>query len=208
MELCAPPSILRRRSEHERTSSSSLRYDELSPERALRSLYAQDALIELVKAVTGANRVFRLADPLGAASVNIFKKSWEHAWHFDEAEFTVTLSLQRAEAGGDFECTEPLRASEDDLAFDAAAAVINEHSRYSAQPFRDAALPKVRATHYEPGTLQIFNGRCSMHRVSPVVGATTRLSAVFCYNSQPGFVNSPETQELFWGRALQPEQQQ
>ena len=77
-----------------------------------------------MKAVTNAGRVFRLADPLGAASVNVFEPSWEHAWHFDEAEFTVTLSLQCADGGGDFECTEPLRQSEDDLAYDATAAAV------------------------------------------------------------------------------------
>jgi len=38
-------------------------------------------------------------DPIGACTINVFREGWHHAWHFDEAEFTVTLSLQAADEG-------------------------------------------------------------------------------------------------------------
>ena len=69
----------------------------------------------------------RLGDPLGAASINIFRPGWNHAWHFDEAEYTTTLCLQQAEEGGEFEFSAPLRDSDGDLAADAVAGIVNAH---------------------------------------------------------------------------------
>jgi hypothetical protein len=184
-----------------RTRVASTACDELDPGRAIRALYASDELLGLVKAITGKN-AHRLADPLGAASINVFRSGWAHAWHYDESEFTVTLSLVQAAEGGAFEFTEPLRRSVDDLAFDTTAAVINDHSEYAVEP-GGAACPAVRAAPFAPGTLQIFAGRCSLHRVSKVEGE--RLVAVYCFSDVEGFVNSPEVQRMFWGRAVRPD---
>ena len=184
------------RNQQMRTRVASTACDELDPSRAIRALYASDELLGLVKAITGRS-VHRLADPLGAASINVFRSGWAHAWHYDESEFTVTLSLVQAAEGGAFEFTEPLRRSVDDLAFETTAAVINDHSEYAVEP-AGAACPSVRTAPFAPGTLQIFAGRTSLHRVSEVKGE--RLVAVYCFSDVAGFVNSPEVQRMFWGR--------
>lgn len=189
------------RNKQMRTRVASTACDELAQSRSVRALYASDALLELVKAVTGTKSVHRLADPLGAASINVSRSGWAHAWHYDESEFTVTLSLVQSDEGGAFEFTEPLRQSVDDLAYEATAAVINQHSEYAVEP-AGAACPAVRAAPFAPGTLQIFAGRSSLHRVSEVKGE--RLVAVFCFSDKEGFVNSPEVQRMFWGRAMGP----
>ena len=81
-----------------------------------------------------ASTLYPLADPLGAASINVFRPGWYHAWHFDEAEFTTTLCLQDAEVGGAFEYSLPLRTTGDSLAAEDVAAVINAHSEYRVEP--------------------------------------------------------------------------
>ena len=189
------------RNQQMRTRVASTACDELDESRAIRALYASDELLGLVKAITGKN-AHRLADPLGAASINVFRSGWSHAWHYDESEFTVTLSLVQAAEGGAFEFTEPLRRSVDDLAYETTAAVINDHSEYGVEP-AGAACPAVRAAPFAPGTLQIFAGRSSLHRVSKVEGE--RLVAVYCFSDVEGFVNSPEVQRMFWGRAVRPD---
>ena len=189
------------RNKQMRTRVASTACDELDESRAIRALYACDELLGLVKAITGRS-VHRLADPLGAASINVFRSGWSHAWHYDESEFTVTLSLVQAAEGGAFEFTEPLRRSVDDLAFETTAAVINDHSEYAVEP-AGAACPSVRTAPFAPGTLQIFAGRTSLHRVSEVKGE--RLVAVYCFSDIEGFVNSPEVQRMFWGRAVRPD---
>ena len=57
---------------------------------------------------------------------------------------------------------------------------------------------------FDPGTLQVFAGRYSLHRVRAISADSTndRLVAVLCFASQPGLVNSPSVQKMFWGRTV------
>jgi alkylated DNA repair dioxygenase AlkB len=97
-----------------RTVVASIAYDLLPANSPLRELYTWDPLVEFVRGVIGAPELHRLADPLGACSINVFRPGDFHAWHFDESEFTTTLMLQEADDGGWFEndessaCRSPL----------------------------------------------------------------------------------------------------
>jgi hypothetical protein len=51
-----------------------------------------------------------------------------------------------------------------------------------------------------PGTLTLFRGRYSLHRVTPVVGDRLRLNAVFAYVDQPNVEFSAYARQLFYGR--------
>jgi hypothetical protein len=66
----------------------------------------------------------------------------------------------------------------------------------------DAAIPELHTLDFRPGTLSIFSGSKSLHRVTKVKGDCSRLVAVLTFASRPGFRNSPEVQKLFWGRSL------
>ena len=52
----------------------------------------------------------------------------------------------------------------------------------------------------EPGTLSLFRGHHSMHRVTPVEGSTIRINAVLAYAEEPGHTLNELTQKLFYGR--------
>lgn len=54
----------------------------------------------------------------------------------------------------------------------------------------------------EPGDLQIFKGRYSLHRVAPLRGKTPRYVAIFSYVEQEGMVGSPERTKQLYGRVL------
>jgi hypothetical protein len=54
---------------------------------------------------------------------------------------------------------------------------------------------------FRPGTLSIFSGSRSLHRVTTVRGNVSRLTAVLTFATRPGFCNSAAVQELFWGRS-------
>lgn len=197
-----------------RTRVSSVAFDQIGP--TLRALYESEELLAFVSALT-QRRLFRLADPLGACSINVFREGWDHAWHFDESEYTVTLSLQQAERGGDFLFTPPLRRSADELALDAVASVIRARTKHTfeeppprstvAESSRDTetlpALPVVRTAPFRPGTLQVFAGRYSLHAVTRTSGARERLVAVLCFATEPNVRNSPAVQQMFWGRSVE-----
>jgi len=180
-----PPDHPRRR--RLRTIVGSVAYDLLPPDSLLRRLYDWDNLIEFVRLVLDRPALYRLADPLGALSINVFRPGGRHAWHFDEAEYTTTIMLQEAEEGGHFEYLPHLRRP-DGGEYDAIRRVLDGDER------------GVRRLPFTAGTLSIFAGRLSMHRVTEVLGSRLRLVAVLAFNGEPNVANSDEVRQLFWGR--------
>ena len=170
----------------ERTFVGSIPYDRIGNGSSLRHLYLWDPLKDFVRAVLGKPRLHRFADPLGACSVNVFVDGGEHGWHFDESEFTVTLMLQAPETGGGFEYVPGIRGREDEKAI-VAAVLDGDRERVLELPFT-------------AGTLLVFGGRRTLHRVTRVGGARPRLVPVLAYAERPGLRNSEAVRKLFWGR--------
>lgn len=169
------------------TQVGSIAFDEIGPDAALRKLYLWDPLATFVGAVLERQPFYRFADPLGACSVNVFRPGMGHGWHFDEAEFAVSLMLQTAEKGGEFDYVPFLRPRRGED-FDAVRTVL------------DGDETKVRRLPFEPGTLSIFHGRRSLHRVMRCSGRRDRLVAILCFASEPNAVNSDAFRKLYWGR--------
>lgn len=170
-----------------RTIVGSVAYDRLTAGSPLRRLYGWNNLIEFVRLVLDRPTLYRLADPLGALSINVFRPGGYHAWHFDEAEYTTTIMLQEAEEGGCFEYMPHLRRP-DGGEYGTIRRVLDGDER------------GVQRLPFTAGTLSIFAGRLSMHRVTEVLGERLRLVAVLAFNGAPGVTNSDEVRQLFWGR--------
>ena len=174
------------RARQEETYVGSVAYDLIPEEASLRTLYNWDPLRDFIGAVLGKPKLHRFADIMGACSINVFKDGGEHGWHFDESEFTVTLMLQPPEKGGAFEYVPQIRGLTD------------EHERVGR--ILDGDRDGVVELPFTPGTLLIFGGNQTIHRVARVSGATKRLVPVLCYAEKEGVTNSPEVRKLFWGR--------
>jgi hypothetical protein len=169
------------------TQVGSIAWDLIEPSASLRRLYLWDPLVAFVGAVLERDPFYRFADPLGACSVNVFRPGMGHAWHFDEARFSTTLMLQAAEEGGDFEFV-PFLRPEHGEDYDAVGRILDGDERDVVR------LP------FAPGTLSIFHGSRSLHRVTRCAGRRDRLVAVLCFAGEPGAVNSDAVRRLFWGR--------
>lgn len=170
----------------EKTRVGSVAYDLLPAESTLRTLYKWPPLKDFIAGVIGKDGLHYLADPLGACSINVFRDGGQHGWHFDESEFTVTLMLQQPDVGGAFEYLPMIRGRKDES--DQIKCAI------------DANNDDVRHLPFTPGTLSIFNGRDTLHRVTRVEGERFRLVPVLCYSTQPDQMNSPTVRKMFWGR--------
>lgn len=170
----------------EQTYVGSVAYDRIDESAHLRRLYQWDPLKDFIGAVLGKRDFYRFADPLGACSINVFVDGGEHGWHFDESEFTVTLMLQPPESGGAFEYVPQIRGLQDEKEI-VARVLDGDRSRVVELPFT-------------AGTLLIFGGRQTIHRVTKVRGKRPRLVPVLCYSEDPNLVNSESVRKLFWGR--------
>ena len=170
----------------QRTFVGSVGYDLIDEQSALRQLYLWAPLKDFIGYTLDKQPLFHFADPLGACSINVFVDRGQHGWHFDESEFTVTLMLQPPESGGTFEYAPLIRGLDNEKAL-VNAILDGDRSRVVELPFT-------------AGTLLIFGGQRTLHRVTQVHGARPRLVPVLCYSEQPGRQNSDAVRQLFWGR--------
>jgi hypothetical protein len=151
-------------------------------------IYEYAPLVAFIAATMDKPTLFTMQDPLARANVMSYRKGEALNWHFDRSEFTTTLLLQAPETGGAFEYRTNLR-SDADANFEGVAALL------------DGADPQVQTLYVKPGTLNVFRGKNTAHRVTPVGGPRNRLIAVFSYYERPGVMFSEEERLGFYGRA-------
>ena len=101
----------------------------------------------------------------------------------------MTLAIQNAQSGGVFEYSPHLRTPTDEN-YAGVTRVLDG----------DSTL--IRKLDLEPGDLQIFKGRYSLHRVTPLAGHTMRYVAIFSFAREPNMVGSPERTRQLYGRVL------
>lgn len=164
--------------------------DNFGSDSALRAIYEWPAFFEFMRTALDEpeDRFFRYGDPLADVIVNMAGEGNGFPWHFDTNNFTVTLAIQNADEGGDFEYAPNIRTGGEN--FEAVREVLDETS------------DQVTSLTLEPGDLQIFKGRYSLHRVAPLKGTTPRYVAIFSYVEQEGMVGSPERTKQLYGRVL------
>lgn len=139
-------------------------------------------------ATMGKPVLHTMADPLARVNVMAYRDGEALNWHFDRSEFTTTLLLQAPDGGGDFEYRSDLR-TDDDPNYDGVARLLEGHD------------PEVKLLHLAAGTLNVFRGKNTAHRVTPVEGARERIMTVFSYYERPGVEFSDEERIGFYGRA-------
>lgn len=162
--------------------------DNFALDGPLRAVHDFDGFDQFIQDCLQERSFHRYADPLADVIVNMAEEGNGFPWHFDTNNFTVTLALQNAEAGGAFEYAPGIR--ENDENFDEVKRVLDETS------------DKVTVLELKPGDLQLFRGRYSLHRVAPLRGNRPRYVAIFSYVEEPGMVGSPERTEQLYGRTL------
>ena len=150
-------------------------------------LYDWPPLAQFLAAVMGKEKLYPMDDKLARVNVQATRDGEGLNWHFDRSEFTTTVLLQAPEIGGQLEYRKDLRTP-DDPNYDGVAAVLEG---------RD---PEVRQIEPVPGTLNVFRGVNTPHRVVPVKGKTDRVIAILSYYETPGVVFTDEENMGFYGR--------
>lgn len=158
------------------------------PGSTVMAIYEYEPLVRFLAATMGKARLHVMQDPLARTNVMAYRAGEALNWHFDRSEFTTTLLLQQAEHGGDLEYRTDLRSDEDPN-YDGVARLLEG---------RD---PEARVLRMKPGTLNVFRGKNTAHRVTTVEGDRERMIAVFSYYEKPGVMFSDEERVGFYGRA-------
>ena len=155
----------------------------------MKFLYEQDELLKFVSECLGVSPIYRWADPLACHAYNVMRPNGILPWHFDSCEFTLSLMIQKPEKGGIFEYCPFIRKPGNEN-FDEVKKVL------------DGDRTRVHQLKLEPGDLQIFKGRFTLHRVTKVEGNKPRYLCIPAYVLDPWRVNTPEHSEAIYGKVL------
>ena len=150
-------------------------------------IYEWSPFITFLAATMDKDALYPMRDALARVNVMAYRDGEALNWHFDRSEFTTTLLLQAPDEGGDFVYRTDLRNNSDPN-YDGVARLLRGED------------PEVKSLKLSAGTLNVFRGKNTAHKVSTVRGSRERIIAVFSYFDRPGVVFSREDQIGFYGR--------
>ncbi len=127
-------------------------------------------------------------DPLARVNVMATREGEALNWHFDQSEFTTTIMLQASREGGQLEYRSEIHTPQEPD-FDAVARLV------------DGENSENKIATLTPGTLNVFRGVNTPHRVTTVHGAQDRIMTIFSFYEQPDVTFSNDMRIGFYGRA-------
>jgi hypothetical protein len=151
----------------------------------LTHLYRSNSMIDFLAAIIG-QPVYQNADPYQSLNLSVMNRGGCQQWHFDSGTMVTTLLLQEPDDGGVFEYVPAIRSVE------------NENFA-AVQQVLDGNRERVRQIKLKAGTLSLFRGHFSLHRVTEVLGDRQRLQAILGYTTKPGMKGSIESSILHYG---------
>jgi alkylated DNA repair dioxygenase AlkB len=160
--------------------------DDLEAQSVLCTLYAWPNLTRFMAAVLQQEPLFTIDDPLMGVLINVSSQGDELGWHVDSHDFAITLLLQKPERGGVYQYV-PHTGPGDENFGKVPALFAGDES-------------EVRTVPMEPGSLVLFRGRNTLHRVTPSQGDRQRLLALFAYEPVPHRVFGPSFRRRLLGR--------
>lgn len=155
---------------------------------AVTRVYEYAPVREFIADVMQKSELFIMEDPLARLNVMSYGQDDALNWHFDRSEFTVTLLLQKPDVGGEFEYRTNMRTA-DDPNYEGVGKLLTGQDK------------NVKSMSLSPGTLNVFKGVNTPHRVVPVQGDRRRVIAVLSYYETAGVRFTDEERVGFFGRA-------
>ncbi|BBM87784.1 HalD/BesD family halogenase [Candidatus Uabimicrobium amorphum] len=174
------------------SSLCTVAYDQIPTEDKIYILYNCNALTEFIAAALGLEKIYRFADEFQALNVTYMGDGDQLSWHYDLNDFVVTLLLQEPLSGGEFEYAANLRnkdAGEEN--YDDVAKVYNGSSSH------------LQIMKQQAGTLVLFQGINSLHRVRCTYGKKKRITTILGYHKNPDYKATNEVNVYLYGPRVQ-----
>ncbi len=163
-------------------------HDLLNKNSNLNIIYKSQIFKNFLKDVLNLKELFPYADSLSSINYNYYQKDQQLGWHFDNASFAITLMIQSADKGGEFEYVSEGRDHNKNYIDKSYIKKILENSI------------KPNKINAEAGTLILFYGRNYLHRVTPVKSKNSRILVTLNYNEEEGIELSKNARLTFFGR--------
>lgn len=170
------------------SSKGCITTDQIPPQSLLRIIYNDKLFKNFLCTVLQEDALYEYADPLSSINLHYAAEGQELGWHYDNSSFAITLLIQKPRAGAEFQYVKDARdADGGDMAFELTGRIL------------DGEIPVTKLSMNE-GSLILFRGRNSIHRVTPTEGDEIRMLVVLAYNSKPDVSLSESARMTFFGR--------
>jgi len=170
------------------TSLGVVAYDQFTAASPLKGIYESSHLKSFLSDAINRGPLYDYECPLGALNLSVMRPNDYLRWHFDQSDFVVSLAIQDAEKGGAFEYVYHIRDEKNEN---------DEDVRALLQGSRN----KVKTLISPPGSLVLFEGRYTIHRVTKIEGTRDRYIALLGYASKPGVTSTPYLRQIRYGRS-------
>ena len=171
-----------------KSSKGCITTDQIKSESGLHVIYNNFLFKKFIAHVVRENAIYPYADSLSGINIHYASEGEELGWHFDNSSFAITLLLQAPKEGGIFQYVSNLRnVNSEEMNFEGVEAVLNNKA-------------SVKTLYMEEGTLVLFRGLNSLHRVTLTIGNRTRILVVLAYNNTAGILLSESTRMIFFER--------
>ncbi|HXW53207.1 MAG TPA: hypothetical protein VEL47_03780 [Myxococcota bacterium] len=171
----------------EKTSLSTIAFDEIPYAHLLREVYQSETVKQMVAAIVGENELHFYACPMGAINIAVMRDGDYLRWHFDQCDFVVSIPIQDPIGGGHYQYAKDVRAS-DNPNYDGVRHVLTGQH------------PGITELKASPGSLIVFRGRNTIHRVTKIEGDRPRLVALLAYATTPDCDSSDHLKMIRYGR--------
>ena len=165
-------------------------HDLLNKDSKLNILYKLPEFKKFLTGVLNLENIYAYSDTLSSINYNYYQKSQQLGWHFDNASFAITLMIQSADCGGDFEYVSKGRDYDKNFIDKSYIKKIINKSI------------KANRVNADAGTLVLFYGRNYLHRVTPVTSIKPRILVTLNYNQEEGIKLSENARLTFFGRTI------
>lgn len=163
--------------------------DLISDSNPLRVLYRHDNFQRFLRCILDVPALHPLADTMGSVNLLVYEPDDLNGWHFDTTDFVISLMLQPASDGGAYQYLPDMRS--------------NHNANLPAISWRmqnpDAACG-LQSSSLEAGSLFIFKGKYTLHRVTRVAPGNDRVVAILSYHPTPGQQISSSSKRAMYGR--------
>lgn len=159
--------------------------DLIPQQHLLSKLYYSTVLTDFLSTLL-QRPVYRNQDKYQSLNISIMQDGGCQQWHFDSGPMVTTLLLQAPESGGVFEYVPEIRSDENEN-FDEVRKVL------------DGDLSRAKQNKLEAGSLSLFRGHYSMHRVTEVQGGRDRIQAILGFSTKPDLHGNLESSILHYG---------
>ena len=162
-------------------------YDQIAATEVIRQVYDSPEFLRYIGDATGRGPIYYYDCPMGKVNYSMMRDADYLRWHFDQSDFVVSIPVVLPEAGGVYEYVYNIRSTENEIYNEVKKVLQGDRSQ-------------VKELDTPPGSLVLFEGRYTLHRVTPIEGETIRVMALLGFADKPGVTSTEYLRKIRYGR--------